>query len=198
MHPHPLMATGVAGAPAALLLLAVLLLLSPLPGRGAGNGTEPRELGRLDERAAAPTPPPVGGITGQLESFNVTTVGDATGATRARLRGWVSDVERDFPDISSPISVLVDGVAVVNTTANVSRPDLVPDKAPEAQHGIDVELPATLAAKLWQGRHVISVAVHREAEVDWPLAGGPLCINSKRLTCATPHECACNRSGSAL
>jgi hypothetical protein len=92
------MATGVAGAPAALLLLAVLLLLSPLPGRGAGNGTEPRELGRLDERAAAPTPPPVGGITGQLESFNVTTVGDATGATRARLRGWVSDVERDFPD----------------------------------------------------------------------------------------------------
>ena len=94
------MATGVAGAPAALLLLAVLLLLSPLPGRGAGNGTEPRELGRLDERAAAPTPPPVGGITGQLESFNVTTVGDATGATRARLRGWVSDVERDFPERS--------------------------------------------------------------------------------------------------
>ena len=139
--------------------------------------------------AAAPTaaPPPVGGITGHLESFFV--LSDV-----ARLRGWVYDVERDFPDLSSPISVIVDGVAVVNTTANISRPDLVPYKAPEPQHGIDVLLPPGLAAKLRTGRHVVSVAVHREAEVDWPLAGGPLCTDSQHLTCDKPRECACNRS----
>ena len=140
--------------------------------------------------AAAPAtaaPPPVGGITGHLESFFV--LSDV-----ARLRGWVYDVERDFPDLSSPISVIVDGVAVVNTTANISRPDLVPYKAPEPQHGIDVLLPPGLAAKLRTGRHVVSVAVHREAEVDWPLAGGPLCTDSQHLTCDKPRECACNRS----
>ena len=69
--------------------------------------------GAATAATAAPTPPPVGGITGQLESFNVSAKGIA------RLRGWVFDVERDFPDLSSPISVIVDGIAVVNTTANV-------------------------------------------------------------------------------
>ncbi len=131
--------------------------------------------------------PPVGGITGQLESFRV--VSDA-----ARLRGWVFDVERDFPDLSSPISIIVDGLAVVNTTANVSRPDLVPDKAPEPQHGIDVVLPPGLATKLRNGRHVVSVAVHREAEVDWILTGAPLCTNSHRLICDKQQLCACNSS----
>ena len=53
-----------------------------------------------------------------------------TGCLWSQIRGWVFDVERDFPDLSSPVSVIVDGIAVVNTTANVSRPDLVPDKAP--------------------------------------------------------------------
>lgn len=142
---------------------------------------------------AAPTArraPPVGGITGQLESFRV-------GSDAARLRGWVYDVERDFPDLSSPISIIVDGLAVVNTTANVSRPDLVPDRAPEPQHGIDALLPPEVVAKLRTGRHVVSVAVHREAEVDWTLAGGPLCTSSHRLICDKPLQCACNRSDPA-
>ena len=131
--------------------------------------------------------PPVGGITGQLESFRVV---DDT----ARLRGWVFDVERDFPDISSPVSIVVDGLAVINTTANVSRPDLVPDKAPEPQHGIDVVLPPGLATKLRVGKHVVTVAVHREAEVDWILTGAPLCINSHRLMCEKLLQCACNQT----
>ena len=104
------------------------------------------------------------------------------------------DVERDFPGLASPISVTVDGVWVANTTANASRPDLVPARAPEPRHGIDVTLPAAVAARLHAvGAHRVGVLVHREAELDWVLPGTPLCIGGGRRTChPMAWDCACN------
>ena len=81
-------------------------------------------------------------LCGSFDGFSVSN------QQGARVWGWAVDTKLAKPNISSHISVEVDGVEVWSTFANGLRPDLVGKVSKEPQHGFDTHLPSAVGTKL--------------------------------------------------
>lgn len=110
----------------------------------------------------------------------------------ARVFGWVVDAGLRHGNVSSLVSVSVDGVEVISgVVADGLRPDLVGKVCKEPQHGFDFDLPQSVAASLLAGNHTLAVLAMRENGTKVQINKRLFCSNKERRTCAFPQNCQC-------
>jgi hypothetical protein len=131
----------------------------------------------------------LGHMRGVFEALNISP-------TAAVVHGWV--VDPGLPGNGTPpvdIRVVVDGARVLDTVANISRPDLPKaGVAPNADHGFSAVLSADVVKSLQHGIHRIEVYASGSAALcgkyAWQLPDG--LPDGKALQClcdGAPCEC---------
>lgn len=152
-----------------------------------------------------------GDVCGSFDGFDVTE------QNGARVWGWAVDVKLTAPNVSSYVSLEMDGVDVWSTLADNPRPDLVGKVSAGPLHGFDTNLPKALAEKLTTGNHTVfhadnphhnsrgmltevnlvatwlqlAVLAHRQDGSKFQLNKGLYCVNEYRSSCSFPADCDC-------
>jgi hypothetical protein len=126
-----------------------------------------------------------GDLCGSLDGFDVSS------DYGAQIHGWVVDVKLSKPNISSYVTIKVDGKAVLTTLASGLRPDLVGPVSKEPQHGFAITLPDAVGAQLLTGNHTLAVLARRQDGSSVRINEKLLCVNEGRRQCAFPTDCSC-------
>jgi hypothetical protein len=125
------------------------------------------------------------GLCSSFDGFDVSPSG-------AVLNGWVVDTDLT-KNVSSYVSIQVDGEEVMTALADGLRPDLVGVVCKEPQHGFSVKLPEAIAKTLLSGNHTLAVFARRQdnSKVMVNKNQKLYCVNHYRESCAFPQDCSC-------